>query len=332
MNILMEIKNLSVGYEDTILKQLNFSLIEKSFIPILGSNGIGKTTLIKTLFNLIPKKEGEVLLLGKNIDFYSHQELAELISISLSEFLNTGLMSCEDFVGLGTYNNKQHNSLEYVSRILEKLNITALAERPFSSLSDGQKEWVKLARVLAQDTKIVFLDEPMSHLDIAGKVKMMHLLENISQEENKCILMSSHDWSTIRKFSKWVYVINEKGEMSFESPEDLIIKKDLNKIYSLGNEDYFEDQQGEISINIPLKFCLDINFKENNESMMLQKFWLEHSLRKLGYSQMHSALNGNLINLPNITISKDGFLFEEQIFNSIADLILNIQKKYLSKS
>lgn len=322
---LFEIENLAIGYDQVILEDLNLVAREGEFIPVLGPNGIGKTTLIKTIFQLIDKKSGTMKINGEPVEDLSRADLSQYFSVSLSEYLNTGLMSCWDFVYLGTYQLKNKTEKEihhYVESIFSRLGIEEQKEKAFSSLSDGQKEWVKLARVLAQDTQMIFLDEPMSHLDISGKVKMMHVLEQLAIREKKCILMSSHDWATIRKFSKQVFVITEKGKLFKSTPEDLILNKELNKIYSLQGDDFFEDNQGEISIHQSPTFTLKIELESPSENCKIKLFWLKQALEKLGFTE-----DNNKNDLGTIQVQEKGFVYQDQEMSSVLEVLKAIQKR-----
>jgi iron complex transport system ATP-binding protein len=320
MNITcIKIKDLNIGYgvEESILKDINLELFEGIFIPLLGPNGIGKTTFVKTLFGLLEKQSGEIELFGKSIEEYSIKERASLISVSLSEPLNTGVMTCSEFVSLGIIHDKNPiDQSEKIKQYFKKLDIEELFHKQFNELSDGQREWVKLARVLIQETKIIFLDEPMSHLDISGKVKMISILSEQAKNKGTCILMSSHDWSTIRKFSNWIYVIDQKGSFQFLSPEDLILKKQLNEIYPFQSHSMFEDNQGEISLKIKSLFTVEIN---SNSIDLLKVFWLKHALAKLGYSEDHSN------KLSAIEMRGEDYLYAGEIFKSISSLLIKIK-------
>jgi iron complex transport system ATP-binding protein len=316
----MKISQLCIGYTSVLLENINLELHQGEFIPLLGPNGIGKTTFVKTLLGLIEQKSGSIELFGKNIEDYNYQERAKLIAVSLSESLHTGLMTCYEFISLGKLSNTDNDS---VYSLMEKLNITALKDHPFNQLSDGQREWVKLARAMIQNTKIIFLDEPMSHLDIAGKVKMIAILGHHAKETGASILMSSHDWSTIRKFSSFIYVIDNNGVFNHLSPEDLILNKKLNEIYPLENKAMFEDNQGEISLKITARFKLNIIVKNElaDFSFDTKKFWLEHALKKMGYNLTSEN------SLSDITIHKSSFEFEGESFLSISSLLQTMAQK-----
>ncbi|MBT7609881.1 MAG: ABC transporter ATP-binding protein [Bacteriovoracaceae bacterium] len=313
--VCMKITDLSVGYGDNgpILKNINIDLFEGQFIPLLGPNGIGKTTFVKSLFGLIDKKHGSIELYGKPIEEYSMNERASYIAMSLSESLNTGLMTSEEFVSLGIL-ARTADPENLISKYFKKLDINELKYKQFNELSDGEREWVKLARVLIQQTKIIFLDEPMGHLDISGKVKMISILSNHTKETGASILMSSHDWSTIRKFSSYIYVIDQKGVFKFLSPEDLILTKKLNTIYPLQTNSMFEDNQGEISLKIEPIFTLDI--ESNNP---IKTFWLKHALAKMGYAENHSNYLGV------IKIYEEEFVLTNNRYKTIYELMREIK-------
>ncbi len=313
--VLFQVEDLSVGYDQDILKNINLSLYEGSCIPIIGGNGVGKTTLLKTLFGFLNKRSGSITVNSQKLESYSVKEISQIIAISLSDNLNTGLMSCSEFVSLGLLSLTERE--KKLRDIFTYLEIEELFDQEFNKLSDGQKEWVKIARVFVQKTKVIFLDEPMGHLDIIGKVKMMYFLEKYAVENKACILITSHDWDVIKKVSTSIYTINRKGEMALSSPEDIIIEKKLKEIYPLSSESIYENDDGDFSLKIKQLFFFSILSDCDRKSR-----WLEHALVKIGFGRDEHDLR-----LPDVAIRGDHYFYEDHCFQSIKELSSHLKKQ-----
>lgn len=203
-NTILEAKQLSIGYktknkETIVASNLNFSLQKGQLIGLVGANGIGKSTLLRTLINVQPALSGSILLNGKAIASISAIELAKDLSIVLTEPLLSKNLSVFELVALGRHpytnwiGNLSETDIEQVNKALELINIVALKDKKCYELSDGQLQKVMIARALAQDTAIIVLDEPTTHLDMYHKAYILKLLQKLTQETGKTILFSSHE-------------------------------------------------------------------------------------------------------------------------------------------
>ena len=200
----IETKNLHIGYQQkksvsTIQKNISIQLHKGDFVGILGKNGIGKSTLLRTLSGVQDAISGEVFIQGKNIQSYSLKELSSLISLVLTERLPESQLSVYELVALGRqpYTNwigkLEKKDTEKINWALEQTETMSLANRHFNELSDGQLQRVLIARALAQDTQIILLDEPTAHLDMHHTIKIFKLLKKLSKETNKTIIITTHE-------------------------------------------------------------------------------------------------------------------------------------------
>ncbi|MFK7952933.1 MAG: ABC transporter ATP-binding protein [Ekhidna sp.] len=191
---------LSIGYaEDKILiKDISISLNEGEFIGLIGQNGVGKSTFIRTLCGLQKPIKGSVLLDKKPISNYNATEIAKRISVVLTGKPETLNLSVIDLITLGRFPysnwlgklNKEDK--DQVEKAISLMEINYIASKKLFELSDGQLQKVMIARALAQDTEIIILDEPTSHLDLRNKIEVLRLLQRIS-ETGKAILISTHE-------------------------------------------------------------------------------------------------------------------------------------------
>lgn len=216
----ISVKGVSLGYkksgkEITILKDLDFEFSQGDFIGIVGLNGIGKSTLLKSLCGLLPVLSGDVFLNEVNIKETSLTELARKISIVLTEKIGGFNLTAYDVVAAGQipYTNSFHELKEENLKIIEAaIKACGLAEHQFKSLnelSDGLFQKTIIAKSLAQQTPFMLLDEPSAFLDYASKHDLFLLLRQLVEEQHKCILVSSHDLDLLVKYCNKLLVISK---------------------------------------------------------------------------------------------------------------------------
>ena len=203
-NIVLETQNLSIGYtskkrQNSIASNINLSIEKGKFIALLGKNGIGKSTLLRTLSKVQPSLEGSIKINQKDLSTYSDQQLSTTLSLVLTERLPISQLTVFELVSLGRqpYTNWIDKlTPEHLKKILwaiEQTEIGHLKEKRFYELSDGQLQRVLIARALAQDTEIIILDEPTAHLDIHHTFKVFSLLKKLVENTGKTIIISTHE-------------------------------------------------------------------------------------------------------------------------------------------
>lgn len=217
------------GVSKEISSKLQLEIKKGSLVGILGSNGIGKSTLIKTLAGFQKPLSGNVHVEGKTVHEMTPQQRAKYISIVLTERKFNGDLIGRELIQLGrqphtNWRGKQTSKdRKIVSQILEQLNIEQLANQMLKTMSDGEVQKILLARVLAQQTPIVFLDEPSSHLDLYNKSLLFREIKQIVQKEGKTVVFSSHDLNTsIQICDQIILLLNNQWE--YGSPDELIEK------------------------------------------------------------------------------------------------------------
>jgi iron complex transport system ATP-binding protein len=201
---ILKTSNLTIGYKSkketvTIAENLNLNLSSGKLISLIGANGIGKSTLLRTITGIQEPLSGNVFLNDRNISTYKSLELAQNLSLVLTEKLPPSNLTVFELVALGRqpYTNwigtLTSTDIEKVQEALELTQIEHLAQKKHYEISDGQLQKVLIARALAQDTPLIILDEPTTHLDLLHKVSLFKLLKKLTQETQKCILFSTHD-------------------------------------------------------------------------------------------------------------------------------------------
>ncbi|RZN80920.1 MAG: ABC transporter ATP-binding protein [Winogradskyella sp.] len=203
-NIILKTENLSIGYktkkkEIVVVSNINVELQQGQLIGLVGANGIGKSTLLRTLIKVQPSLSGSILLNGIDLKQTTTQELAKRLSIVLTEQLTSKNLSVYELVALGRHpytnwiGNLSQKDTQKVDEAINLVNISELKDKKCFELSDGQLQKVMIARALAQDTDIIVLDEPTTHLDMYHKAYILKLLQRLTKETGKTILFSSHE-------------------------------------------------------------------------------------------------------------------------------------------
>ncbi|MBF1408577.1 MAG: ABC transporter ATP-binding protein [Prevotella histicola] len=213
------LSHLSVGYKigHAVVSDINLTLQSGKLASLIGANGVGKSTLLKTLTGFLPKLEGSLLLDGKDISEFSQRALAQQISIVLTQKPDVQNLTIEEIVGLGRspytgFFGKLHaNDQQIVDESITAVGIEKLKNRMIQTLSDGERQKVMIAKALAQQTPVIFLDEPTAFLDFSSKVETFQLLQRMAHEMGKLVLLSTHDLELAVRFSDTLLQVNGDG-------------------------------------------------------------------------------------------------------------------------
>ncbi|MDR1544539.1 MAG: ABC transporter ATP-binding protein [Prevotellaceae bacterium] len=225
----LQTQNLSIGYGKNIVqKNLNLSVGEGRLICLIGRNGCGKSTLLRTLAGLQPALCGQVLIDGKNITKLSDYKRSTLLSLVLTDKIEVENLCISDLAALGRYpytswnGNLSENDKKIVQNALKQVNLLHLKNKNLSEVSDGEKQRAVIAKALAQDTPLVLLDEPTSHLDLANRIEIMMLLRRLSVKTKKTFILSTHELDLALKMADFIWLMNENGTTT-GIPEDLLL-------------------------------------------------------------------------------------------------------------
>lgn len=221
------LSHLSVGYKvgHTVVSDINLTLQSGQLACLIGENGVGKSTLLKTLTGFLPKLEGSLLLDGKDISEFSQRALARQISIVLTQKPDVQNLTVEEIIGLGRspytgFFGKLHaNDQQIVDESITVVGIEKLKNRMIQTLSDGERQKVMIAKALAQQTPIIFLDEPTAFLDFSSKVETFQLLQRMAHEMGKLVLLSTHDLELAVRFSDTLLQVNGDGLRTVSNEE-----------------------------------------------------------------------------------------------------------------
>ncbi|MBD8346616.1 ABC transporter ATP-binding protein [Dysgonomonas sp. HGC4] len=239
----IELKNLSIGYltknnRKVVASDINADIFSGELTCLLGANGIGKSTLLRTLSAFQPKLEGQINIEGKEIETYSEKQLSTLIGVVLTEKCDIKNMSARELIGLGRspytgfWGTLSDEDRAIVDKSISMVKIENLASRMVHTLSDGERQKVMIAKALAQETPIIFLDEPTAFLDFPSKVEIMQLLHRLSRETNKTIFLSTHDLELALQIADKIWLIDKHSGINIGTPEDLSLNGHLTSFFA----------------------------------------------------------------------------------------------------
>lgn len=234
-------KALSIGYKtkkvkSVVASNIDVNLYSGELVGLIGANGIGKSTFLRTITNVQPKLEGAVEINQKPLEQYSNIELAKVLSLVLTETVASKNLSVLELVALGRqpYTNWVGNLSEKDTTItleaLAQTNISDLKHKKCYELSDGQLQKVMIARALAQDTDLIVLDEPTTHLDMYHKAYILKLLQKLAKDTNKTVLFSSHEIDLAIQLCDRLIVMND-NQVFTDTPCNLIEKGVFNTLF-----------------------------------------------------------------------------------------------------
>lgn len=231
-NNTVEARNLTIGFSSknkttTVAEKINFSIAEGELVGLVGANGIGKSTLLRTLTGMQSPLHGKIFINGKNVNEYSSFQLATHLSIVLTEPPASKNLLVQEMISLGRqpYTNWIGSISEADKKAVEiAMEVTetkSLAHRKCFEISDGQMQRVAIARALAQDTPLIILDEPTTHLDIYHRAYVLKLLKNLAKESKKTIFFSTHEIDLAIQLTDKMLVM-AVGNTYFDTPCKLI--------------------------------------------------------------------------------------------------------------
>ena len=235
-----ETHDLSVGYGGRpLIEKINLSIEKGRILTLIGPNGSGKSTILKTITKHLEKIAGVVTIENDNISKWSNKELAKRLSVMLTERIDPELMTCEQVVAMGRYPYTNHfgsltpGERQVVEESLHMVRAEELAERPFTDISDGQRQRIMLARAICQQPEIIMLDEPTSYLDIRHKIELLDILRKMAREKNVAVVMSLHEIDLAAKISDQIICVKGDRIRLFGTPEQVFTGERVKELYEL---------------------------------------------------------------------------------------------------
>jgi cobalamin transport system ATP-binding protein len=233
---MIELKNITVGYGGNhlvkVYRNLSATFEKGELIGLIGNNGVGKSTLIKTLCGHLRPLEGEIYIERQSANRYPVQALSKLLSIVLPEKITGFNLSAYDVVASGripyinAFSRLSGEDRAIVDQSMETIGVSGIRHKLMEELSDGQRQKVMIAKSLAQQTPVIILDEPTAFLDYASKHQLFGILKDLCKAQQKLIIVSSHDLDLVFKYADKILLMEEDDQYSFDLPE--IIKRKID--------------------------------------------------------------------------------------------------------
>ena len=278
------VRLLSVGYRQrVVLANLNLSVAGCELVALIGRNGLGKSTLLRTIAGLQPAISGEIIIAGRPLEQYSRSELAGVLSIVSTDPVGVSHLTVRQLVSFGRfpYTNWIGKLTDEDTGLVEEamllVGITSLANKNLHEISDGERQRAMIARALAQDTPLILLDEPTAFLDLPNRYVVVHLLQRLTRTKRKTILFSTHDLNIAMREADKLWLITDDA-LYEGAPEDLILNRQFARMFE-ETKLRFDDCKGEF--NIRTDDMQPITLAGDDEKIF---FWTKKALERLGFS------------------------------------------------
>jgi len=327
----LSVDSLRIGYgsgknENALLPPLNASANFGELIAVIGRNGIGKSTLLRTLTGLQQPLAGDIFYYWKNIRDYTRIELAQKVGYISTEIVKVSNMRVYDLVSLGRFPHTnwigkvEMRDHEVILDALKKTSMTSFAQKFVSELSDGERQKAMIARILAQDTGIMVMDEPTAFLDVASKYEILHLMHLLSGSGTKTIIFSTHELQMAISQADKIWLILE-NELIEGAPEDLMLAGEFDHLFDSSTV-IFNSGDGTFSFRSDTRGAIHLEGEGN------KRYWTEKAINRAGFKVTKEKT------LPFILLPTESNFFwqlvsenEVQKFKSLYELI-----GYLSNS
>lgn len=242
-------KHLSVGYKTPILQDINLCIAPGHLTALVGRNGVGKSTLLKTIGGEIPPLEGGVWLDNQPLQSLKPSQRAKAISLVTTERGMASGLTLRQLVSLGRqpytgfFGHLSSSDHDIVDGMLSRMGIASLSDKLCANLSDGEFQKGMLARALAQDTPIMLLDEPLSHLDVAARIEILAMLREIAVTQHKAILLSTHDVAQAIRMATDIFMATSDREFIVSTPAQLLESANINRLFDVENVEFCPEIQ-----------------------------------------------------------------------------------------
>ena len=311
---------LSLGYtkqgkRKELLRDLSFQLYSGELTCLLGPNGVGKSTLIKAILGDLTPWEGTLVLDQQELSSYGIEERAKRIAVVLTNPSYPGNMTVGQLVALGRTPHMNWTGKlgtedrKWVDQAISDTRLTELQDERLSELSDGQRQKAMIARALAQDGKVLVLDEPTAHLDLINRMEIMMLLREISQKKEKAVLVVTHDLDIALETADRFWLMNCGSPLHMGRPEDILLSGKIQALFP-GKNYHFNVARGKVELvqepsDLPLDGPAEV------------VYWVKKALLKAGIRKLDQTL---------VVSTPFGLRLGDKSFSSIEELIEKIKQ------
>jgi len=255
---IIALNNAAIGYKgksnstNVVKSGISVYALKGELVAVIGGNGVGKSTLLRTIAGFQPPFGGDVLIRGEHVDAYREKELALIMSFVSTEIIRVPNLSVFDLVSLGRYpytnwfGKLLDEDRHIVEEAIKSVGLQGYENRMVNYISDGERQKAMIARTLAQDTNVIVLDEPTAFLDLSNKYEIVHILHELASEKGKTILFSTHDLTTaIAESDRMWLMLDNSVEQG--APEDLILNGNFEFLFH-NDHLFFDPEKGDFRI------------------------------------------------------------------------------------
>lgn len=333
----IELQSVTTGYRSkasthVVAKDIDAKIYRGELTCLIGANGAGKSTLLHTIAGFIRKISGNIIIEGKHIEQHTYNSLARKLSVVLTEKCNLKNMTIEEMIAIGRspytgfWGIIKQGDKHIIERSIRLVGIEHLKGRMIHTLSDGERQKVMIAKALAQETQIIFLDEPTAFLDYPSKIEVMQLLSRLSKEEGKAVFMSTHDLELSLQIADKVWLLKRDQPLIVGTPEDLALNGSLEQFFDSKGM-FFDNNSGTYKVEAKCLYKAKIT-GEGKAYYMLRKALIRH-----GVESTDSADESLHIHAEEISERERKYKFivsfgkqHEEVVTSIEQLIEEISK------
>ena len=286
----LQLNNVTIGYpakkgSKVIQSALQLSADRGELIALIGKNGCGKSTLLRSIACLQPLLGGTVLLNGENIHDKTPKERAKLISVVLTNRQAVASFTVKELISIGRdpytgwLGSLSPEDEKIIDESIEMTYLHGFENRNIHELSDGERQRVFIARALAQDTPVILLDEPTSHLDLPNRINVLLLLQKLARETRKTIFISTHELETAMQVADKIWLMEKNNGVTVGAPEDMVLNGDFDKVFRHHSYE-FDKEFGSFVVQKQLNKLVRTQVKTPNGLMAR---WTTKALSRKGY-------------------------------------------------
>ena len=326
--IVIQSQNLSIGYrtgkqEKIVHEHLNFQLHAGELTCLLGANGTGKSTLLRTLSASQPALGGTLDILGKPLAEYTEKERSRTIGVVLTDKTFAGGLSVYELVGLGRqphtgfFGRLSKEDKRIIEEAMEHVGIAHKARSYTAELSDGERQKVMIAKALVQECPLILLDEPTAFLDVVSRIEIMHLLHRLAVEQQKAILLSTHDIEQALVLSDKLWLLSKEHGLQTGVTEDIILSHQMENLFNRKDIRFDYDH----GVYYPLANGLKKIAVSSEDKTLLH--WAVNALNRHGY---HCVSNDCDVRLVAVSPHELVYTYhgKTKTFHSFEDLLKNL--------
>jgi iron complex transport system ATP-binding protein len=313
MTTALSTHGLAIGYRNrretrTVLSDINVEVLRGELVCVLGVNGIGKSTLMRTLARAQPSLAGTIEVNGAELTFLSQYELARTVGVVLTERISVGSMPAYRLVELGRYphvdwaGNLSDADRQIVADAIAAVGASHLAHRDLNELSDGERQRIMIARALAQRPTVLLLDEPSAFLDVSARVEIIAMLRRLARKQQVAVILSSHDLDLALRSADTIWLFDGKGGLQVGAPEDLMASGSISTAFSGPNIAF---DPGQLSFRILAKPRFTASVSGPSDSIDLIRPLLERE----GFAIAATPEAAHL----SVTLADDGWSAESRL-------------------